>query len=159
MNIFVFLTIISVLFIYFGLVYYLNNKEKKAKISFKESLDLVGIPVITLLNEGTKYHFVLDSGADSCFIDSNLLPKDYVSPASTYAVGFSGEASSVGFAKLVLTYKDEKFDIIFKTSDLSSTFKAIKEQTGVQLAGILGSDFLSKNKYVLDYAEMIACHK
>ena len=38
-------------------------KKNVAKISFENTLRLVGIPIVTLQNNGKEYNFILDSGA------------------------------------------------------------------------------------------------
>ena len=63
------------------------------------------------------------------------------------------------FCEMVITRKDKSFTGIFGIVNLDTAFKDVKDQSGVQLHGILGNDFFTKYKYVLDFVELIAYNK
>ena len=43
--------------------------------------------------------------------------------------------------------------------DLHDSFEVLREDTGIQLHGILGGTFLRKYRYVLDYVDLVAYTK
>ena len=55
-----------------------------------------------------------------------------------------------------LNYKNQFFEEKFGAVDLSATFSAIEEESGIRLHGILGSKFFEKYKYILDFKELTA---
>ena len=138
-----------------GWYIYDNYKLEKTKMSFKEALDLVGLPVVTFYQHGNKYHFLLDSGASNCCINKDVLSTikytntDYES--SMY--GYDGVPNKVDIVNIDLFYKDSHFNSDFMIVDLKAAFEDIKNTSGVNIIGIIGSDFLSKYKYILDYKD------
>ena len=51
--------------------------------------------------------------------------------------------------------KDNQFKINLKASNLSNIINTIKNGSGVEIIGILGSDFFSEHKVVFDYNRKI----
>lgn len=135
-----------------------NNKIKKESISFKESIDLVGLPIITFTNNRKKLHFLLDTGSDMSYINKSILPhlkyKDIDKEINI--VNSSGSTMSQGCCELSFKYKKQEFIEEFYKNDLDEAFRAIKEDSGVQLHGILGSRFFTKYKYILDFDNLVA---
>lgn len=135
-----------------------SNKTKKENISFKESIDLVGLPIITFTNNRRKLHFLLDTGSDMSYINKSVLPhlkyKDVDKEINI--VNSSGSALSQGCCELSFKYKKQEFIEEFYKNDLDEAFRTIKEDSGVQLHGILGSRFFTKYKYILDFDNLIA---
>jgi hypothetical protein len=149
------------LLICLGFSAYYIYKEKhinKTKMSFKESLDLVGIPIVTFYQFGNKYNFLLDSGASNSCINSEILDKikhtktEYVGDV----YGCEGVKKPANIVNIELYYKDSHFLSDFMVVDLKDAFDNIKSEHGVTIYGILGSDFLSKYKYILDFKDNIA---
>lgn len=137
------------------------NKEK-TKMSIKESLDLAQIPVVTFQNGNIKLNFVLDSGGSHSHISKSAAKKLIGTPIKTdYTYTTStGPDTTSEMIESVLRYKDEEFKVnLFINEGLDTSFKEVKRNCGVQLHGILGSDFLKEHKYVLDFAELVAYHK
>lgn len=137
------------------------NKEK-TKMSIKESLDLAQIPVVTFQNGNIKLNFVLDSGGSHSHISKSAAKKLIGTPIKTdytYTTSTGSDTTSE-MIESVLRYKDEEFKVnLFINEGLDTSFKEVKRNCGVQLHGILGSDFLKEHKYVLDFAELVAYHK
>lgn len=157
--------IIAVIIIAYVANYYFGNKlsKERALISIKESLDLAQIPIVTFYEGDIKLNFLLDTGSSESHISAEKAKELSGTPINveysyTTSNGFADNISSI--IEATLEYKKDKFNVnLFVNQGLDSAFKTVKEDCGVQLHGILGSDFLKKYKYVLDYAEMIAYHK
>jgi hypothetical protein len=140
--------------------YYIYREKhiNKTKMSFKESLDLVGLPIVTFYQYGNKYNFLLDSGSANSCINKDAL--DTIKYSDTGYVGniFGCEAvlQPANVINIDLFYKDSHFNTNIMTMDLKDAFNIIKNESGVTITGILGSDFLSKYKYVMDFKDNIA---
>ena len=52
--------------------------------------------------------------------------------------------------------KDNSFEDTFTILNMDSAFRQVKEDSGVQLHGILGSLFFQKYKYVIDFKSLVA---
>lgn len=129
--------------------------ERGQQFDIKNSLDLTGLSVIVLCQGEKKYNFMLDTGSNVSYINrgseielSEVLGKDSMTSAN-------GNVSECSVHNATLYYAQRRFDIPVRVTDLGTIFNATKEEFGVTLTGILGSDFLQKYKYVLDYAECV----
>ena len=157
---------ILILFIVFIVAYAVNYWEESTnknpdKISFKESMDLTELPVITFYNGNTKLNFLLDTGSNASHINKSILNglSYSTNDKKMDVVGMEGNTVSNGVCNMYISYKDKDFIEDFIISDLDSAFGIIKKEDGVQLHGILGSKFFEKYKYVLDFGELVAYTK
>ena len=134
------------------------KKKNDSKISFKESMDLTELPVVTFYNKDTKLNFLLDTGSNNSHINSSVLSTlEYENiDRKTETIGFSGNKSDNNFCKMTISYKNQKFEEEFGITDLEEAFSVVKKESGVQIHGILGSKFFEKYRYVLDFSELIA---
>ena len=133
-------------------------KEKRDKISFKESMDLTDLPIITLYNGKTKINFLLDTGSNLSHINrsylSNLEYQDLNVEQDT--IGMEGNKVTSKVCIIQVFYKENKYEEEFVASDLDNAFNTIKQESGVQIHGILGNKFFEKYKYVLDFSNLTA---
>lgn len=155
----IFVVIVSIVIINDLINYY--KKHKKINISFREAIDLVGLPIITFYNEGKKFNFLLDTGATISVIDSNIL-NDFLHEKlekDGTLFGMEGHKIDVSYIKADLVYKDKIYKEEFQVVDMSAPFNEIKAESGVKLSGILGNIFFTNYKYVLDFNSLIAYSK
>lgn len=137
------------------------TREKYDEISFKQSIDLCNVPVITLYQGDKKFNFLLDTGADDCVIHSKYLDNikyeltDYV----TSHFGLDGQGEEVKICNIDLFYNKQEYRSEFVIRDLSNIFDIIKQDSGVTLHGVLGSRFFAKYKYILDFDKFVAFSK
>lgn len=138
----------------------IKNKNKKT-ISFKESMDLTELPIITFSNNNTKLNFLLDTGSNISHINSSILNRLNFTTLDREisTVGFTGEILDSIFCKMELEYKGKIYEDDFSITNLDDAFGVIKQESGVQIHGILGSKFFEKYKYVLDFGKLIAYMK
>ena len=136
--------------------------KEKSKISIKESIDLVKLPIITFQCDNESLNFLLDSGSSESHISETASKALIGTPIDTdYAFTTStGSDTASKLIEAILKYKNEEFKIdLFINKGLDGVFNGIKSECGVQLHGILGTDFLRNHKYILDFAKLVAYHK
>lgn len=121
--------------VYSGKVYYLTEKN--------------GLHFIEITLNGVKTKLLVDTGANKCLLD--------ISQASTYNFNYVllSEDNYVGLGGLldiyiVCDYKVEEFFIPFLGADLNQV-QTYFIKDGIKIAGVLGSDFLQRNKAVIDF--------
>lgn len=132
--------------------------DAAGKISFRETMDLVDLPIITFAVGDKKLNFILDTGASYCLINSNILDTiehEKLNIEST-VYGINGKKQDAGFVKIALKYKGVEYSDEFQVVDLEAPFNMIKEEHGVNLHGMLGSSFFQKYKYIIDFDELVA---
>jgi hypothetical protein len=70
------------------------------------------------------------------------------------------EKSSCKVIDSVLSYKDKDFDVrLFVNKSLDTSFSDIKKKRGITLHGVLGSDFLNRYSYIVDFEKYLAYPK
>ena len=139
-----------------------TKKEINSRMSFKESLDLIELPIVTFYQGDKKLNFMLDSGSNLSIIDINAvnnLKLEYVKLNKVNSIlGINGETRDAGFVNMKFYYKHLKFDYDFQYLDLSNVVNSLK-QDGITIHGILGNQFFTKYKYILDFNDLIAYSK
>ena len=131
-------------------------------MSFLESYNLVGLPVITFEAGGKKFNFILDSGATGCSIDKDALKDLHIGKPVHYQeqYGLYGKAlEKLPCYKLTFVYKGKEYEGLFLVGDYKDHYDMIKREFGVRVHGIIGTDFFKKHQYVIDFAEMVAYSK
>ena len=157
------LGIVSVAILVLAIAFIANTiddirKRNNSKISFKEAMDLVELPVVTFYNGNTKLNFLLDTGSNVSYINSSIIPLlvHEKTDKEMNTIGIEGNKVSNQFCKMSVTYKNQVFEEEFSIADLNEAFSVVKQESGVQIHGILGSKFFERYKYVLDFKELIA---
>lgn len=138
------------------------RQRKRINMSFKEAMDLVELPVVTFLNGDKKLNFLLDTGSNISQINSSVLPlldHKKVEEKDMDVTGIEGNKVNTEFCEMTITYKGQEFVGEFCIHDLDDAFAIVKEESGVQIHGILGSLFFQKYKYVFDFDSLIAYSK
>lgn len=138
------------------------RQRKRVNMSFKEAMDLVELPVVTFYNGDKKLNFLLDTGSNISQINSSVLPlldHKKVEEKDMDVTGIEGNKVNTEFCEMTITYKGQEFVGEFCIHDLDDAFAIVKEESGVQIHGILGSLFFQKYKYVFDFESLIAYSK
>lgn len=132
--------------------------------SFNEAMDIIELPVLVLTNNGQSYRFILDSGSNGCHLDKRAIGNLDIestseATSSSMSTGAGVIETSKDKAQIKFTLNNTVFSIPFFIEDLSQPFDYIKKTDGMTIHGILGSNFLRANKWVLDFAKNVAYMK
>lgn len=149
------LGILILIIIYLAYTEYIRRPRNL--ISFRETLDVADLPIVTFKQGEIKLNFVLDTGANYSLIDKSIEETLKVEDAkgNSTIVGLGGNLRA-SMKVIKFQYKNREFTETFQVLDMTSTIKSIKEKKGATIHGILGNAFMQKYKYVLDFKEMIA---
>lgn len=157
------LVILACVAIIAGVVDLIMNRRKidpkVGRISFRESMDLVELPIVTFMNNGRKLNFLLDTGASYSSINEAALEGlSYVDTGETgFGIGIEGTVKEDrGYIRMDVGYRSQSYEDDFQVVDLSQAFGMIKQECGINLHGILGSTFFQKYRYVLNFDELVA---
>jgi predicted aspartyl protease len=133
-------------------------KKKNSEISFREAMDLVELPVITFYNGDRKINFLLDTGSNISYLNKSVVSSLVVESTGEESniIGIEGNKVNCKICKMIIKRKNQEFEEEFSIADLDKAFRIVKEESGVQIHGILGSRFFEKYKYVLDFKDYIA---
>ena len=141
--------------------YFVDSARKKVSydsMSFRETMDLCELPIVTFMNNGKKLNFLLDTGASKSVIHSGALEgltyKSINKSGDVY--GMDGKRKDVSFINMSIEYRGKDYNEEFQSIDMSVPFSNLKADFGVNLHGILSSTFFQKYKYVLNFDELVA---
>lgn len=135
--------------------------HKDTTMSFRETMDLVGLPIVTFRNGDKKFNFLLDTGASDSVINSSVLPEleCTILKDKTYMYGMEGNTVESDLVFITLYYKEKQYNDTFRAINMDAAFGQLKHDFGVNVHGILSSSFFERYKYVLDFKDLIAYSK
>lgn len=114
------------------------------------------IPLVEGTLNGKKAYWIIDSGASYCVVDVNQSKKYEFTviddPQQVSIAGIGGVVSRKLAINIDAFIGGMEVDVDFKSQDLSSVQKAIMHNNGINVVGILGSDWFNKNKLIIDYS-------
>lgn len=112
------------------------------------------LPIIPIEIEGQYLCFILDTGSTCSLIDSNVVEyfKDIVEPVGDYYIsGIERTKHKVDMITLPFNFEGQIYKPKFCVSPLLDAFKGIENESGIQVHGLLGTDFLLENKWIIDF--------
>lgn len=121
--------------------------------SFRQAMDLVGLPIVTLFRGKTPMNFIIDTGSTCCVLNSCLVTDE--SSRTTSVMGVEGNEKTATYHAMDVYLNSHKYTIEYVSNDLNDAFLSIKNNYGVTLHGILGSDFFAGNNYIIDFEKYI----
>lgn len=125
-------------------------------ISIEYTLKRTKLPIISVVIEDKKLCFILDTGSTCSLIDSSVVEyfKDIVEPIGEYFVnGIDGTKHKVDIIVIPLMIEGQIYKQKFCVSSLLEAFRDIENENGIQVHGLLGTDFLYENKCIVDFKE------
>lgn len=139
----------------------LYNKDKGKDLghSFRDALDLSGLPVIVCRYNDDKINLLVDSGSNRSLIDENFVKMLELKEAEDFIANVNTVEKQSKRIELNIGFKDTERRVLFYSIDMSNLFDSIKKETGVTIHGIIGTDFLDKNKSIIDFEECIIYNK
>lgn len=142
-------------------IYEQRKENDIEKMSFWETMNLTGLPIITFCQGQTKLNFILDTGSTLSIIDKSALKNITYTMINKQSsvTGLQGETSEGEACNITLYYKENNFNSDFSINDMTGVLSTIKQSTGVTIMGLLGSDFFDKYKYIIDFKEYKAYSK
>ena len=122
-----------------------NNKDYRVKI-----------PIVKKEIEGKDYMFIIDSGASMSIIDSTFYNNNSQLFEFKEEVDliFTGISTKIELTSPLILTKVNNNITLFVVSDISSMRNSFSEYN-YNIIGILGSDYLNKNKLIIDYNNKI----
>ena len=135
----------------------LFDKKKEVKPIYMKDQLPGDLPVIALSNNGKMLNFLLDSGSNISHICEDCyesLESDLIGTFEENSVaGLGATNMGVTMCKAILSDNiGNKYNVNFSISkQLVDVAKTIEASTNVRIHGLLGTDFLKKYNYVIDF--------
>lgn len=137
---------------------YLNREKPNYVFSFEDTMDIHKIPIVSFEHKGNIVNFVIDSGASHSIINTNSLQTfDYkpIENASAKVYGIDGNRIQTTMAHVELIKNNYKFIDVFQIMPVPA-LDIMKTKKGLEVHGILGSRFLKKYQFLINYKHLKA---
>ena len=128
----------------------------KKVASIKEGLCRTWLPLLEIQVQDLYICLIIDTGSTHCVLDRNvadLLEERINIVGENRLHGIDG--NFVNASEGILNFKiDEKeYKQAFCFRQLGNAFSSIKNESGIEVHGILGNNFLVENKWIIDYGK------
>lgn len=136
-----------------GWKFYQKFKGKKAGYSFAMDMNITDMIILRTTVENMRCVFIVDTGAATSTIDNKIISKTSLqtTPSTTKLYGLNGNLETLEMINLPFTFDNKFFTQEMYVADLSYISQKIKEDTGLTVHGILGTDFLREYKVNLNF--------
>ena len=125
------------------------------------SISKVQLPLIIVKVKEKYICFILDTGSTCSLIDSTVVEyfKDIGEPLGDYCIsGIEGTKHKVDIITLPFNFEGQAYKPKFCVRPLLDAFKSIEEENGIQVHGLLGTDFLLENQWIVDFRTLTLIH-
>lgn len=119
------------------------------------------LPIIPIEIKEQYLCFILDTGSTCSLIDSTVVEyfKDIVEPVGDYCIsGIEGTKHKVDIVTLPFNFEGQIYKPKFCVKPLFDAFKSIEDESGIQVQGLLGTDFLLENQWIVDFRTLTLIH-
>lgn len=120
-------------------------------------LNSTRLPIILVDVKGEYLCFILDTGSTCSLIDSTVVEyfKDIAEPVGDYFIsGIEGTKHKVDMITLPFNFEGQVYKPKFCVRPLLDAFSGIEKESGIQVQGLLGTDFLLENKWKIDFEKL-----
>lgn len=110
-------------------------------------------PIIKIPINKVDRYFLVDTGANLSVLDKYyyIINQSSLDQVNEIEINYSGiNGTKTEKAYVVNAYFEDRI-ITFTTSDISEVIKTIKKKCGIEISGIIGSDFMRNYNVVIDY--------
>ena len=126
--------------------------------SFSYFLEKIFLPIIVVKVGEIHLTLFVDSGADTSML-SNFVYKQYPDlfkriPIKSSGRGWDGKLVDTPVVETQLEFGNEKVNTYFRVWPSDEAMLAMQRETGIQIHGCLGMDFLVSHRCTLDFEHM-----
>ena len=119
-------------------------------------LQKAGLPLI--ISENNNLCFLLDTGATHNVI-FNYVYEHFKEEfkrldKNQFIMGIEGNYQETPIVEATFNFEGVDYTSSFSVLDASSAMKQVQQETGVQIHGILSTNFLIENKWILDFDKL-----
>lgn len=117
-------------------------------------LNSTRLSIILIDVKGEYLCYILDTGSTCSLIDSTVVEyfKDIVELVGDYHVsGIEGTKHKVDMITLPFIFEGQVYKPKFYVKPLLDAFSGIEKESGIQVHGLLGTDFLLENQWIISF--------
>ena len=136
--------------------------KQKVTYPLNHGLTKTGLPLIAVEMNDQYICFLLDSGATLNLLDKRVYDyfnKDKLNETKVATkisnFGIDGIETEVHRVEQNFKFENCLFKAKFSIFDSAAAFDKVEEESGIQILGILGNEFLIENEWILDYQKIM----
>lgn len=122
-------------------------------------LQKTGLPLIVTSGKLKNLCFLIDTGATHnvlfAYVYEHFKNEFKVSEGKQNIMGIDGEYKETHVIEATFNFEGTDYTSSFSVFDGSDAIRQVQEETEVQIHGILSTDFLIKNKWIIDFDKLI----
>lgn len=122
-------------------------------------LQKTGLPLIVTSGKLKNLCFLIDTGATNnilfTYVYEHFKDEFRVLEDKQKIMGIEGEYKEASVIEATFNFEGIDYTSTFSVFNGSDAIRQVQEETGVQIHGILSTDFLVKNKWILDFDKLI----
>lgn len=122
-------------------------------------LQETGLSLIVTSDKLKNLCFLIDTGATHNilfnYVYEHFKDEFRVLEEKQKIMGIEGEYKETPVIKATFTFEGIDYTSTFSVLDATDAIAQVQKETGVQIHGILSTDFLVKNKWILDFDKLI----
>lgn len=134
-------------------------KETRKKIQMKFSLlfglQKTGLPLIITSGKLKNLCFLIDTGATSnvlfSYVYEHFKEEFKTLNEKQNIMGIEGHYKETPIIEATFNFEGVDYTSVFAVVDASDAIAQVQKETGVQIHGVLGTQFLIENKWIVDF--------
>lgn len=135
-----------------------NMEEKKVfEIDFSGYFNK-SLTIILTCHQGEKeIHLILDTGASQCCLEKSRIDglSQETLPEKQQMIDINGNSSAADMCKACFDYGGLTAEHKFMIRDFHGAFAPLEQRFGIEIHGLIGTNFLVAHKAQLDYGTKI----
>lgn len=120
-------------------------------------LQKAGLPLILTSGKLKNLCFLIDTGSTHNslfdFVYNHFKEEFKILEGTQSLMGIEGHYKETPTIEATFNFEGKDYTSIFSVLDASKAIKQVQNETGVQIHGVLGVQFLIENKWIIDFNE------
>ena len=121
-------------------------------------LQKTGLPLIVTSGKLKNLCFLIDTGSTHNTLFDFVyehFKREFKLLDDTYkTMGIEGHYQEVPMIEATFNFEGKDYSSVFAVLDASDAVKNVQDEFGIQIHGILGIEFLIKNKWIIDFEKL-----
>ena len=119
------------------------------------ALHILVLPLILTSGKTNNFCFLIDTGATHNtlfdFVYEHFKSEFKLLEGSYRTIGIEGHYKETPIIEATFNFEGRDYTSTFSVLDASEAIKQVQDETGIQIHGVLGVQFLIENKWIIDF--------
>lgn len=125
-------------------------------------LQKTGLPLIITSGKLKNLCFLIDTGATHNilfnYVYEHFKDEFRLLGGKQNVMGIEGHYEETSIIEATFNFEGTDYTSTFSVLDATDAIMQVQEETGVQIHGVLGTQFLTENKWIVDFDKLIVTH-